>query len=65
MVMLFGPVIGKEEAFTVSILLFMLLLIVSVIGGLIYAISPQFKMKWGDIEDIEKKEEEAEAEEEI
>ncbi|MDD3905106.1 MAG: lysylphosphatidylglycerol synthase transmembrane domain-containing protein [Candidatus Omnitrophica bacterium] len=60
-VMLLGPVIGKESAFAVGILWFMMLLVVSVAGGLIYAFSPQFKMKWGDIEKIEKEDEEVEA----
>ena len=45
--MLFGPIIGKERAFVVSILLLLMLLIVSLVGGLIYAFSPQFKVKWG------------------
>ena len=48
--MLFGPIIGKERAFVVSILLLLMLLIVSLVGGLIYAFSPQFKVKWGEVE---------------
>lgn len=44
-VMLFGPLIGKENAFAVSILLLLMLFLLSLIGGLVYAISPQFKMK--------------------
>ena len=50
MVMFFGPLIGKEKALAISILMIMLLLITSVIGGVIYALSPQFKMKLKEIE---------------
>ena len=50
MVVLFGPLIGKENALAISILMIMLLLITSVIGGIIYALSPQFKMKLKEIE---------------
>ena len=50
-VMLFGPIIGKERAFVVSILLLLVLLVTSLAGGLIYAFSPQFKVKWGDIKE--------------
>lgn len=50
MVVLFGPLIGKENALAISILIIMLLLITSVIGGIIYALSPQFKMKLKEIE---------------
>ncbi len=50
MVMLFGPLIGKEKALAVSILMIMILLITSTIGGIIYALSPQFKMKLKEIE---------------
>jgi len=49
-VFLFAPLIGKENAFAVSVLVIVTLLINSVVGGLIYAISPQFKMKLKDIE---------------
>ncbi len=49
-VMLFGPIIGKTNAFAVSILMLALLLIISVIGGLIYAVSPQFKIKLKNLE---------------
>ena len=48
-VLLFGPLIGKANAFAVSILVIALLLISSVIGGLIYAFSPQFRIKLKDI----------------
>jgi len=44
-VMLFGPIIGKTNAFAVSILWLALLLMISVIGGIIYGLSPQFKVK--------------------
>jgi hypothetical protein len=49
-VMLFGPLIGKTNAFATSILMLVLLLIASVIGGIIYALSPQFKVKLGKLE---------------
>ena len=48
-VVLFGPLIGKESAFAVSILWILVLLISSVIGGLIYALSPQFRVKFNDL----------------
>jgi uncharacterized protein (TIRG00374 family) len=50
MVVLFGPLMGKENALAVSILMIMMLAITSVIGGVIYALSPQFKMKLKEIE---------------
>lgn len=49
-VLVFGPLIGKANAFAVSILVIATLLIVSFIGGLIYAFSPQFKVKLREIE---------------
>lgn len=49
-VLLFGPLIGKDNAFAISILFIALMLLTSVIGGLIYVISPQFKIKLKDIE---------------
>lgn len=49
-VMLFGPLIGKTNAFAVSILMLVLLLMVSVIGGIAYALSPQFKVKLNNLE---------------
>jgi hypothetical protein len=48
-VVLFGPLIGADKAFAMSILWLLMLLCVSVIGGLIYALSPQFKMKMKEI----------------
>jgi len=44
-VLLFGTVIGKEHAFAVSILLLLLLLVISLMGGVVYALSPQFKVR--------------------
>ena len=44
-VVFFGPLIGKENAFAVSILWLLMLFITSIIGGIIYAASPQFKVK--------------------
>ena len=52
-VMLFGPIIGRERAFAVSILLLLILLVTSLVGGLIYAFSPQFKVKWGEVPEKE------------
>ncbi len=49
-VLLFGPMIGKEKAFAVSILWLFVLLIVSLIGGLVYGLSPQFKVKLKEVE---------------
>ena len=45
-VLLFGPIIGSDKAFAVSILSLLLLFITSIIGGIIYAVSPQFKVKF-------------------
>ena len=44
-VLLFGPLIGNGNAFAVSILWILVLLVASLAGGLIYAFSPQFKVK--------------------
>lgn len=49
-VLMFGPLIGKENAFVVSILWLAVLLIASVVGGLVYALSPQFKISLKEIE---------------
>ncbi|MBI5123987.1 MAG: flippase-like domain-containing protein [Candidatus Omnitrophica bacterium] len=49
-VVFFGPLIGQDRAFALSILWFLVLLCISFIGGLIYALSPQFKIKIKDIE---------------
>jgi hypothetical protein len=50
-VALFGPLIGVDRAFAVSILWLLILLCVSFIGGLIYAISPQFKIKMKELKE--------------
>lgn len=52
-VLLFGPLIGKEKAFVVSILWLLVLLSVSIIGGIIYLVSPQFKIKLKEIAESE------------
>lgn len=44
-VLLFGPLVGKGNAFALSILLLAVLLVTSLIGGIIYALSPQFKIR--------------------
>jgi len=44
-VVFFGPLIGKANAFAVSILWLAMLAIVSITGGVIYGLSPQFKIK--------------------
>ncbi|MBN2453402.1 MAG: flippase-like domain-containing protein [Candidatus Omnitrophica bacterium] len=49
-VVLFGPTIGRGNAVAISILMLVILLMTSVIGGLIYAVSPQFRMKLKEIE---------------
>ncbi|MBI4974780.1 MAG: hypothetical protein HZC19_03130 [Candidatus Omnitrophica bacterium] len=45
----FGPIIGKENAFAVSILWLLVLFVTSIIGGVIYGLSPQFKIKFKEI----------------
>lgn len=52
-VALFGPLIGADRAFAVSILWLLILLCISVIGGIIYGLSPQFKVKLKEIEEGE------------
>ncbi len=49
-VVFFGPIIGNENAFAVSILWLLVLLMTSLIGGIIYLVSPQFKIKLKEIE---------------
>ena len=39
----FGPLVGAEKAFGVSVLLLAILFMMSLIGGIIYIISPQFR----------------------
>jgi uncharacterized protein (TIRG00374 family) len=53
-VLLFGPLIGRTNAFALSILLLAMLIVTSVAGGLIYALSPQFRVKLKDMEGEEK-----------
>ena len=48
-VVFFGGLIGKEHALAISILMIVVLLITSLIGGIVYAVSPQFKMKLKEI----------------
>ena len=48
-VVLFGPLIGKENAFAVSILWILVVFLSSVIGGLIYAFNPQFRIKFNNL----------------
>lgn len=50
-VALFGPLIGADRAFAMSVLWFVILLLTSLIGGIIYAISPQFKIKFKEIKE--------------
>lgn len=44
-VLFFGPIIGKENAFAVSILILAILFITSMIGGIVYMTSPQYKIR--------------------
>jgi len=43
-VLLFGSIVGKGNAFALSILLFAVLMLTSILGGIIYGLSPQFRM---------------------
>ncbi|MCM8790314.1 MAG: flippase-like domain-containing protein [Candidatus Omnitrophica bacterium] len=52
-VVLFGPIIGNANAFAVSILVIVCMLITSVVGGFIYAFSPQFRIKLQEIKKID------------
>lgn len=54
MVILFGPMIGRDNAFSLSILLLATLLIVSIVGGIIYIFASQFRMKEAEISKMEK-----------
>jgi hypothetical protein len=49
-VLFFGPLIGKENAFVVSILWLFTLFLTSIAGGIIYGLSPQFRIRLKDIE---------------
>lgn len=42
-VLFFGPFIGKESAFALSILCLLILFITSLIGGIIYLVDPRFR----------------------
>ncbi len=53
MVVLFGPLIGGDNAFSVSILLLATLLIVSLVGAAIYVTASQFRIKKTEIRDME------------
>ena len=53
-VLLFGPIIGSENAFAVSILWLLILFIVSIFGGIIYALSPQFRFNLSEANDSAK-----------
>ena len=50
-VALFGPLIGSDKAFAMSILWLLVLLCISIMGGLIYAFSPQFKIRMKEIDE--------------
>ena len=50
-VVLFGSTIGQDKAFALSILWLMVLLCVSVIGGIVYSLSPQFRVKLKEVEE--------------
>lgn len=52
-VLLFKSFIGTENAFVVSILWLFILFLVSLAGGVIYAVSPQFKVSLRQIEEEE------------
>lgn len=45
MVVLFGPTIGKDLAFSLSLLLLGVLIMVSFVGGLLYLTGPRFNLK--------------------
>ncbi len=48
---LFSPITGLDAAFGASILLFSILFMISVIGGIIYLVSPQFRFKRADLDE--------------
>lgn len=52
-VVLFGPLIGSDKAFAMSILWLLVLLCISIVGGLIYAFSPQFKIRMKELDEAE------------
>ena len=49
-VLLFGPFIGTDDAFSLSILLLATLLVLGVIGAIVYVSASQFKVKRADIQ---------------
>ena len=49
-VVLFGPFITREKAFTLSLLWFGIIILISVVGGIIYAFKGNFKVKLGKIQ---------------
>lgn len=53
MVLMFGPLIGSEKAFAVSILWLAVLLLTSILGGILYAASPKFKIKLKELKSAE------------
>lgn len=53
MVALFGPIIGNDSAFSVSILLLAILLIISLLGAVIYASASQFRLKPRELDKLE------------
>ena len=53
-VVLFSPIVGKDAAFSISILLLAMLFTLSIIGAIIYMSAAQFKIKKTDIEKVEK-----------
>jgi len=51
---LFGPAIGTDRAFSLSILILAALLSLSLIGGIIYAFAAQFKIKGEELSKLER-----------
>ena len=49
MVVFFSPMIGSENAFAIGILWFLVLFITSMVGGVIYGLNPQFKVKLREV----------------
>lgn len=44
-VVLFGGLVGKANAFALTVLMLAVLFITSILGGVVYSLSPQFKMR--------------------
>ena len=53
-VLLFSPIVGKDAAFSISILLLAMLFTLSIVGAIIHMSAVQFKIKKTDIEKVEK-----------